>query len=164
MDTLWLRATFQYFRQINFSRRIKAHNNNLELLSPNKKWFYADAIIIQDFQVCGYWIDDHYRIWRLIVTNHFKSHLFANKGDTFYNNKLEYIIHSYDHTHTHWRHGLEKYERFFLPGLHQNVFLGTLEIHFTFDIWSKNLSITMKRWPKDTKVDPKNPKNHQFMY
>ena len=94
------RTTFQYFRQINFSRRIKAHNNNLELLSPNKKWFYADAIIIQDFQVCGYWIDDHYRIWGLIVTNHFKSHLLANKGDTFYNNKLEYIIHSYDHTHT----------------------------------------------------------------
>ena len=113
MDAPWLRTTFQYFRQINFSRRIKAHNNNLELLSPNKKWFYADAIIIQDFQVCGYWIDDHYRIWRLIVTNHFKSHLFANKGDTFYNNKLEYIIHSYDHTHTHWRHGLEKYESFF---------------------------------------------------
>ena len=32
----------------------------------------------------------------------------------------------------------------------------TLEIYLTFDILAKNASITMKIWPKLTKIDPKN--------
>ena len=58
----------------------------------------------------------------------------------------------------HWRPGHEKCYQIF-SGLHQNIFLRTLKIHFTFDIWSKNPSITMKSWLKVTKVDPKNTKN-----
>ena len=60
--------------------------------------------------------------------------------------------------HTHWRPGHEKCYQIF-SGFHKNVFLRSLEIHFTFDIWSKNPSIIMKSWLKVTKVDPKNTKN-----
>ena len=90
----------------------------------------------------------------VILINFYK----VNKQRTtiLFSEILSYIIQNNTFFFTirplHWHHGHEKFYQIF-SGLHQNVFLRTLEIHFTFDIWSKNPSITMKSWLKVTKVD-----------
>ena len=51
-----------------------------------------------------------------------------------------------------------------ISSLHQNVFLRTLKLQLTFDVWVKNPSTTMKSLPKITKVGKKKKlKNYQFM-
>ena len=60
----------------------------------------------------------------------------------------------------HWRHSLLKNFKNisnWVLDIKMNEFLSTLEIlHFTFDIWAKNASITIKSWPKVSNVGLKN--------
>ena len=66
------------------------------------------------------------------LQNPYKYNLLHGFFSNDYNRLISLII-----MHTY------KFMKFF-EGLNQNLFLVTLEMHFTFDIWAKNPSVTMK--------------------